>query len=49
MAVYGKDEMIAKIKDDNKQSIRFFEKIGYHFVAHNERHGEVEYRKKLPI
>lgn len=49
VAVYGKDEMIAKIKDDNKQSIRFFEKMGYMFVAHNERHGEVEYRKKLPI
>lgn len=47
--MYGKDEIIAKIKDDNTASIKFFEKIGYKFINHSTHHGEVEYRKKLPI
>lgn len=49
VGVYGKDEIIAKIKDDNTPSINFFEKIGYKFINHNKNHEEVEYRKKLPL
>lgn len=29
LAVYGRDHIIAKIKDDNASSIAFFKKIGY--------------------
>lgn len=36
--VYDKNEIIAKIKDDNNASIKFFEKIGYTFINHNKRH-----------
>jgi hypothetical protein len=36
--VYEKDEIIAKIKDENTASIKFFEKIGYKFINHNTHH-----------
>ncbi len=38
VGIYGKDEIIAKIKDDNAASMKFFEKIGYTFINHNKTH-----------
>ena len=38
-AVYRKDLIIAKIKDDNTASVNFFQKIGYDFICHNTNFG----------
>lgn len=40
VAVYKRDLFIAKIKNDNLGSIKFFEKIGYTFIQDNLSHGE---------
>lgn len=32
LAIYGRDTIIAKIKQDNIGSIKFFTKIGYIFI-----------------
>lgn len=34
-AIYGRDTIIAKIKEDNAGSIKFFTKIGYQFIQDN--------------
>lgn len=44
---YGKNEIIAKIKEDNAGSMRLFEKMGYRLVNHSEHFKEAEYRKQL--
>jgi RimJ/RimL family protein N-acetyltransferase len=40
VGVYGKNVIIAKIKEDNLASIKFFGKIGFQFVQDNVHHGE---------
>jgi RimJ/RimL family protein N-acetyltransferase len=49
MGVYAKNVLIAKIKNDNTFSMRFFEKIGYTFIRDNPHHDEKEYRKTITI
>lgn len=44
---YGRNEIIAKIKDDNMASMRLFEKMGYQLFNHSEPFQETEYRKQL--
>ena len=46
-AVYRKDLMIAKIKDENEASVKFFQSIGYDFICHNATFGEKEFRKRV--
>jgi RimJ/RimL family protein N-acetyltransferase len=40
VGVYAKNVLIAKIKNDNTFSMRFFEKIGYAFIRDNPHHDE---------
>ena len=35
MGIYGRDTIIAKIKEDNIGSIKLFEKLGYTFIQDN--------------
>jgi RimJ/RimL family protein N-acetyltransferase len=44
---YGRNEIIAKIKDDNAASMRLFEKMGYQLINHSEHFQETEFRKRL--
>ena len=44
---YKRNEIIAKIKDDNEASIKLFEKNGYKFVNHNKQFEEKEYIKTI--
>lgn len=44
---YQRNEIIAKIKDDNQASMKLFERCGYSFVNHSESFKETEFRKKL--
>jgi len=44
----GKTKFLAKIKDDNKPSIRLFESLGFTFLSQNAVFQEVTYRLEMP-